>query len=63
MMPKSCSGSPSASRSQRSVTVSSSVSDGEVRQSMPFVFSAAVSSSARMPACEPVMAKYAKNAG
>ena len=57
MMPHRSPGSPSASRSQRSVTVSSSVSAGEVRHSIPFVFSAAMSSSARMPACEPVIEK------
>ena len=63
MIPKSPSGGPRDLRSQVSVTVSSSVSEGDVFHTMPFALIAAVSSSARMPACDPVIEKYAKNAG
>jgi hypothetical protein len=56
-MPKKSGGSPIHSRSQPSVTCSSSVAAGDVRHSMPLTFSAALSISPRMPGPEPEMAK------
>ncbi len=48
---------PIIRRSQSTVTSSSSVSAGDVRQSIPFTLSAAVNSSPMMPGAEPVIAK------
>ena len=63
MIPNRFDGNPSASRSQPSDSVSSSVKEGEVFHNIPFALIAAVSSSASTPACDPVMLKYAKNDG
>ena len=63
MWPIHDAGSPSRSASQPSVTCSSSVAAGDVRQSIAFWLSAAISSSARIPGSEAVMPKYAKKRG
>jgi hypothetical protein len=55
--PCSPTGSPSNCRSQSSVTSSSSVAAGPLRQSMAFTLSAAISDSARIPGPEPVIPK------
>ena len=57
MCPCHVSGSPSSWHIHESVSCSSSVTAGDVRQSMPLRFSVAVSSSARMPGWEPVIEK------
>ena len=54
---------PSASRSQPTTTPSSSVPIGEVRHSIGFWPSAAVSISPRIPGPDAVVAKYARNPG
>ena len=54
---------PSAWRSQSTTTPSSSVPTGEVRHSIAFWPSAAVSSSPRIPGPEALVAKYAKKPG
>ncbi len=55
--PWKVSGSPSMSRSQPSVTSSSSVCAGPLFQSMAFTLSAAASASPRIPGPEPVIPK------
>ena len=57
MTPSKASGSPISWRSHPSATSSSSVTDGEVRHSMPCALSAADSNSASTPGPLPVMAK------
>ncbi len=57
IVPSNSDGRPSSSRSQPSATSSSSTTAGEVRQSIPLTFSAAASSSPRIPGPEPVIAK------
>ena len=59
---KSC-GSPMKARSQSSATSSSSVAAGELFHTIALTFSAAASSSPRMPGPDPEIAKYAKKAG
>src|ERR1051325_6048836 len=54
---KSPSGSPNASRSHCRTTISTSVSDGDVRHSMPLALTAAHKSSAKTPAWELVLGK------
>src|SRR5947209_13734862 len=61
--PNQPAGKPSMSSTQASVRCSSSVAAGDVRQSMALTFSALAISSPTMPGPEPVMPKYAKNAG
>ena len=63
MCPWRPAGSPRSCASQSRVTCSSSVAAGEVSQDIAFTFSAATSSSARIPGREPVFAKSAKNRG
>ena len=55
--PSNASGSPSASRSQRTTTPSSSVPIGEVRHSIGFWPSAAVRNSPRIPGPDAEVAK------
>jgi hypothetical protein len=57
MIPNHPSPSPSIRRSQSSECCSSSVALGLVFQSIPLTLSAAVSSSARIPGADPVVAK------
>ena len=61
--PSNASGRPNACRSQSTTTCSSSVPIGDVRHSIGFWPSAAVSISPRIPGPEAVVAKYAKNPG
>ena len=61
--PSNASGRPSAWRSQSTTTSSSSVPIGEVRHSIAFCPSAAVSISPRIPGPDAVVAKYARKPG
>ena len=56
-------GNPSSCASQSSTVSSSSVAAGDESHVIPFTFSAAISSSARIPGSEPVFAIHAKNRG
>ena len=57
IMPNQPSPMPKSWRSQSVTTSSSSVATGDVRQSMPLRFSAAVTISPRMPGTDAVLAK------
>ena len=57
MTPSNVSGSPISRRSQPSATSSSSVTEGDVRHSMPCALSAAERNSASTPGALPVIAK------
>ena len=57
MCPNQFSGKPSNCLIQPSVTCSSSVAAGELRQSIAFTFRAAISISARIPGSEAVVGK------
>ena len=57
MWPCHVAGKPSSWPSHESVSSSSSVTAGEVRQSMPFAFIVAARSSARIPGCDAVIAE------
>ena len=56
-------GRPSSCATQSSVSASSSVDAGDVRQMKPTEFSVAASSSARIPGSAALTAKYAKKRG
>ncbi len=62
MWPCHSPGRPSSWPSHESVSSSSSVTAGEVRQSMPLAFIVAASSSARMPGCDAVIAEVGEEA-
>ena len=63
MMPIQPSGTPSSVPSQRIVTSSNSVAEGEVRHSIAFTSSVADKASARIATGAELVAKYAKKRG
>ena len=61
--PSNVSGSPSASRSQRTTMLSNSDATGDERQSIALATNVDMNISPRMPGADALLGKYAKNAG